>query len=142
MKKNLYEIFEEFESAPTKDEKLAVLRNNNRHDLVGVLQMTFDPRIQFVIEKAPKFKPDDSPPGLGYSSIHQELQRIYLLVKDHPRAPATLTQQRREQIFIQMLEALEAKEANILLGMVLKKLPVKGLTPKIVKEVYPDIIPD
>lgn len=142
MKKNLYEIFEEFEAAPTKADKLAVLRNNNRHDLFAVLQMTYHPNIQFMIEKAPTYKADDAPVGMGYSSIHQELSRIYLLVKDHPRASPDLTQQRREQILVQMLESLEAKEAEVLLGMVMKKLKVKGLTPSIVKEVYPGIIPD
>ena len=142
MKKNLYEIFEEFEKAPTKDEKIAVLRNNDRVDLYAVVQMAFHPNIEFLVDRVPYYKPDDAPPGMGYSSIQQELDRIYLFVKDHPRIPPGLTQQRREQILIQMLEALEAKEANVLMNMILKNLKVKGLTAKLAKEVWPGILPD
>jgi hypothetical protein len=41
-----------------------------------------------------------------------------------------------------MLEALEAKEADILSGMLMKKLPIKGLTYKIVQEAFPGMLPD
>lgn len=141
MNKNLYEVFAEFESAPSRADKIEVLKRNNSGPLYAVLQMAFHPEIQFLIDKAPKYKPDDAPPGMGYSNLNTELDRIYLFVKDHPRIPPTLTQERREQILIQMLESLESKEASVLINMMLKDLKVKGLTPKIVQEVYPGIIP-
>lgn len=142
MKKNFYEIFEEFESAQTRADKIALLQANNSKAMYALLQMAFHPDIEFLIDKAPPYKPDDSPPGLGYSCIDQELERIYLFVKDHPRIPPGLTQERREKILCSMLEALEAKEALVLLNMILKDLKVKGLTPKIVKEAFPGILPD
>lgn len=139
MNKNMYEVFNEFEAAPTKADKIEVLKRNHSAVSYAVLQMAFHPNIQFLIEKVPYYKPDDAPPGMGYSHLSTELDRIYLFIKDHPRAPPTLTQERREQILIQMLESLEAKEATVLMNMILKNLKVKGLTPKIVQEVYPDI---
>lgn len=142
MNKNIYEVFEEFEKAPTKAEKIAVLQNNNSAVLYAVVQMAFHPNIEFLIEKVPYYNPDDAPPGMGYSNLSTELDRIYLFVKDHPRMPQGLTQERREQILVQMLEALEAKEATVLMNMILKNLKVKGLTEKLVKEVWPGILPD
>lgn len=142
MKKNLYEVFEEFEKAPTKAEKIAVLKSNHTQELYAVVQMAFHPDIHFLIERVPYYKPDDAPPGMSYSSIQQELDRIYLFVKDHPRIPPGLTQQRREQILVQMLEVLESKEATVLMNMILKNLKVKGLTANLAKEVWPGILPD
>lgn len=138
--KNIYEIFEEFEAAKTKAEKIDVLRRNGNFALRSILQGTFSPNINFVIDKVPYYKPSDAPPGLGYTSIHQELSRVYLFMKDHPRVPAGLTDQRREQILIQMLEALEKREAEVLMNMLLKKQKVKGLNAEIVKEAFPDLV--
>lgn len=142
MKKNLYEVFDAFEKAPTKNEKIAVLQQNSSNALYAVLQMAFDPSIEFLTDRVPLYQPDDAPPGLGYSTLDQELNRIYLFVKDHPRIPPGLTDQRREQILVQMLEALEAREATVLMNMILKDLKVKGLTAKIVKEAFPGILSD
>ena len=46
-----------------------------------------------------------------------------------------------EKSLIQILETLEAKESEIFVNMLLKKQEVKGLTPAIVKEAFPDILP-
>lgn len=139
--KNIYEIFEEFEKAPSKKEKIEVLRKNNNYALRNVLQGTYNPNVQFIFEKIPKYTPSDAPVGLGYSSIHQELSRAYLFEKDNPKVDPNLTQQRKEQILIQILEMLEKKEADIYANMILKKQKVKGLDYKIVKEAFPDIVP-
>jgi hypothetical protein len=63
-----------------------------------------------------------------------------LLVKGHPRCPENLTQERREQILIQMLEALEGKESVVFMNMILKNLKIKGLDEKIVSEAFPNIL--
>lgn len=142
MAKNLYEIFEEFESKTKREDKLAVLRLNNSYALQCVLRGTFDSRIKYLITEIPKYRPSDSPIGMGYSSIALELDRIYLLEQNHPKASPNLTQKKREQILIQMLESLEAKEAEIFAGMIMKRLPVKGLTYKLVQEAFPGLLPD
>lgn len=137
MKKNVYEIFDEFEQALTDEERIDVLQMNDSFALRMVLKGTFDPTIQFVIERVPYYSPSDAPPGLGYTSIHGELSRAYLFQKDHPRVDAGLTMQRREQILIQILEALESREAEIYMNMLLKKQKVEGLTAQIVEEAFP-----
>ena len=139
--KNIYEVFELFESAPTKKEKIEVLQKHASYALRNLLKGTYDPNIQFVIENVPYYSPSDSPPGLSYSSIHNEISRAYLFQKNHPKVDPNLTQQRKEQLLIQILETLEKKDAEIFVNMILKKQKVKGLSPSIVKEAFPDLIP-
>ena len=139
MYKNVYEIFDEFEQAKTKKDKIDVLRRNVNYALRNVLQGTFNPNIQFIFEKIPNYKVSDAPVGLGYSTIHQELGRVYLFEKNNPKVSPQLTQKRKEEILIQVLESLEAREAEVYANMIMKKQNVKGLDKKIVKEAFPEI---
>lgn len=140
MTKSIYEVFEEFEKAPKKS-KVDVLRNNSTYALKNVLKGTFDPNVQFVIEKVPYYEPSDSPPGLGYTSIHQEIGRAYLFEANNPNVSPNLSLDRKEKILIQILEALEKREAEVFMNMLLKKQRVKGLDYKTVKEAFPELLP-
>jgi hypothetical protein len=138
--KNIYEVFEDFVKAEGKAAKIAVLQKDNRQILKEVLQGTFHPGIKFVFDKPVEYTPSDSPPGLGYTSIEQEMKRVYLFVQGNPRVDPNLTQQRKEHLLIQMLESMEAKEAEVFMNMILKDLKVKGLTKKLVEEAFPGLI--
>ena len=137
--KNIYEIFDDFVKASSRQEKIDVLRKNDNYALRNVLRGTFDPNVQFTIEQVPYYKPSDSPPGMGYSSIHQELGRVYLFEKNNPKVSPNLSEDRKQQLLVQILEALEAKEAEIFINMIKKKQKVSGLTEKIVKEAFPNL---
>lgn len=139
MYKNVYEIFDLFEKAPTTKEKIEVLRRNNNYALRNVLQGTFSSSVKFVFDKLPKYKASDAPAGLGYTSIHQELDRIYLFEQNSPKVNPNLSHKRKEEILIQTLESLEAREAEVFANMIMKKQNVKGLTKKIVQEAFPDL---
>jgi hypothetical protein len=140
MKKNIHEIFEEFEQASSRKDKIAVLQKNDSYELRQVLKGSFDPKIEFIIEKVPYYSPSDAPIGLGYTTISQELKRAYLFQKDNPKRDPNLSKERVEVILIQILENLEAKEAVVFMNMLLKKQKVKGLTDKIVQEAFPGLI--
>lgn len=138
--RNLYEVFQKFEAAKTTEEKKQVLRENNSYALRGILRANFHPNIKFLFEKLPDYKPSDAPLGLGYTNIETEIDRIYLFEQGNPKAPAELTQARRSQLLAQILESLEAKEAEVYGNTILKKLKVKGLTKNLVTEVYPQLL--
>jgi hypothetical protein len=78
---------------------------------------------------------------LGYTSIAQELGRAYLFEEGNPRVEPNLTYERKEKILIQILEALEKREAEVFLNMLLKDLKVKNLDYRIVNEAFPDLLP-
>lgn len=137
--KNIYEIFDEYQLATTKDERIDVLRRNQSYALKSVLQGTYSPHVKFTVERVPNYKPANIPPGLSYSSIQQEMSRVYLFEAGNPRVPPSLTEKRKEEILIQILEVLEKREAEVFMNMLLKKQAVKGLDSKIVHEAFPDL---
>ena len=140
MRKNMYEVFEEFEKAPTKEAKINVLRADNRQVLKNLLQGAFHPAIKYVFKEPIEYKSSDAPPGMGYTSLDSEFRRVYIFVEGSDKVAPTLTFERKKQILIQILESLEAKEATVFMNMILKDLKVKGLTPKIVEEAFPGLL--
>ena len=140
MMKLISEIFDEFEAAPSRQGRIEVLHKNVSYALREVLRGAFHPDIRFVIDKVPYYKPSDAPPGLGYTSIHQELGRAYLFEEGNPKVSPNLSYDRKEQVLIQILEALEKREAEIYMNMLLKNLKIKGLDSKIVREAFPDLL--
>ena len=53
-----------------------------------------------------------------------------------------LTQVQRENHFIQLLESLHESEAEILKNVIKRKLPYKGLTPNLVNQAFPNLLPE
>jgi hypothetical protein len=139
--KNVYEIFEEVAKAASDKDRVLVLRFNSSNVLKNVLQGTFHPAIEYNVTQVPLYKPDKVPAGMGYSHMGIALDRVYLFVKGSTRADPNLSEQRRQQILIQILESLEQKEAEVFMNMLLKKQKVSGLTYKLVKEAFPDLLP-
>lgn len=139
MTKNIHEVFEELEAAPHKEAAKAILQFNMTPGLKGVLRANFHPGIKFVIDEVPPYRENDAPLGLGDTSIHKEINRIYIFEQNNPRVDPNLTLERKKQILTQILEALEAKEAKIYADMILKRLKVKHLSKKLIEEVFPDM---
>lgn len=136
--KNMYEIFTEFEKAMTDDERVKVLRKNDCFALRQTLRAALDPTIEFAIKKVPLYKPSDSPAGMAYMNMTSALRQLYLFQKEHPKLIPDLSDARREQLLIQILESLESKEAVVYMNIILKKLRVKGLSFEFVTNLYPE----
>lgn len=139
MTKNIHEVFEELEAAPHKEAAKAILFYNMTPGLKGVLRANFHPGIKFVINEVPPYRESDAPIGMGQTSIHKEINRVYIFEQNNPRVDPNLTLERKKLILVQILEALEAKEAKIFADMLLKRIKVKHLNKKMIEEVFPDI---
>lgn len=139
--RNVYEIFEDFKKAKNKNERIAVLRHYDNYALRQVLLGTFHPEIQFTVTHAPKFKREKMPPGMSYSHMTNALDRVYLFTKGNPRVPEGLTDQRKMELLLQILESLEEPEADVFLGMLQKDLKVPYLTTALVNETFPGLLP-
>ena len=140
--RNVYEIFDEFELAKNKKERMSVIEKNLSKTLVDVLALTYHPNSQWLIKEMPdNYKiPTDMIPGLSGTQLSTELRKLYLFQKGHPSAEQ-LTEQKRTQLLLQLLEALEPREAEVVLGIFQKDQGVKGLDYKFVKEAFPDLLP-
>ena len=141
MNKNLYEIFDEFEEAVTKQNKIDVLRKYWSPTLVNVLRMTYHPDYKWLVKEKPKkYKTPDTLPGVSYSNLNSELRRLYLFQQGDFRAEK-LTPEKREELLLIMLESLEPREAEVILGIFKKDLGVKGLTYKFLRDNTQGVVP-
>jgi len=141
MAKNLYEVFDEFAEANSKEEKLNVLHKNWTPTLVSVLQLAYHPDVKWLVKDKPKsYKKPDTLPGVSYSSMNAELRRLYLFREGDPAAEK-LTPEKREQLLLIMLESLEPREADVVIGIFKKNLGVKGLTYKFIRDNTQGVVP-
>jgi len=140
--KNIYEIFDEFETAKTKNQKMDVIGKNLSSTLVKVLELAYHPQYQWKIKELPdNYKvPNDVLPGITYDSLNLQLRRLYMFREGDPTAE-TLNEKRRNELLVQMLESIEPREAEVILGIFQKDLGVKGLDYKFVKEAFPNLLP-
>lgn len=139
--KNIYEIFDEFEEAPNKQEKMKVLEKNLSPTLVEVLKLTFHPDIKWKYKALPEeYKTPDFPAGMGYTNLSTEMRRMYLFQEGHPKS-LEVSDRRRKELLLQFLESIEPREAEVVAGMFKKDQGVKGLTYKFVKEAFPQMLP-
>lgn len=139
--KNMYEIFDEFEEAKTKEEKMKVIEKNLSPTLVKVLELTFHPNFEWHIKELPyNYRIPDTLPGVSIGQMSTEVRKLYLFRKGDPTADS-LTPQKRQQLLLQLVESLEPREAEVIIGIFNKDLGVKGLTYKFVKEAFPNMLP-
>jgi hypothetical protein len=137
MTKAVYEMLDDVIKAKTDDERIAALQKNDSYVLRCILRATFHPNIRFVIDEIPPYKPNDSPPEMSENNIYQEVKRIYLFEENNPLVSPNLTLDRRKQILIQILESMEAREAEVFINMLKKDLKIPGLTYEIVDKAFP-----
>jgi hypothetical protein len=140
--RNVYEVFDEFKTAKTKQERIDVLRKNKNFAVMSVLQGAFSPNVKFTIEKIPEYKSENVPPGMSYNHINDALSKVYLFVEGHPRCPPALTEKRKIELLIQLLESLEPKEAEVFVSMIKKDLKISYLTPTLINEAFPGLLPE
>ena len=139
--KNIYEIFDEFEEAKTKAERKKVIEQNLSPTFVKVLEYAFHPDYKWtVIEVPDNYRVPDTLPGVSFAHLGTELRRIYLFQEGHPTS-LSLNEQRKNELLIQLLESLEPREAEVIIGIMKKDLGVKGLTYNFVKECFPNMLP-
>jgi hypothetical protein len=140
--KNVYEVFDDFEKCTSKKERMAVIEKNLNQTLVNIFEMAFHPDFKWKIKELPEhFKPPtDTLPGITYDNLNSQLRRMYMFREGDQTAEA-LTPERRQHLLIQMLESIEPREVEIILGIFQKDLGVKGLDYKFVKEAFPKLLP-
>ena len=139
MTKYISELFKEFEKLKSRREKLGFLTEHKNNDIFkAVLQGTFDPNIQWHITDIPEYTPDAAPLGVNPSSLHNVIPKCTIFAVGHPKGEGVKPARMKEKL-IQVLESMHKDESDLYVGMLKKKLKVKGLTESIVLEVFPDL---
>ena len=136
---NILETFEMVSKAKTREEKRQILKDRENFATQALLQLNYHPNVKwFLPAGAPPYTPGqvaDTTPN----SLHFEVKKLDYYIDPSPHKIPMI---RRESMFVQLLERLDPKDAKLLLAVKDKKLSYKGLSYKLVKDTWPDLLPD
>ena len=134
----IHEVLELVSKQRTKAKKIDLLREYRDDALTAILIWNFDETVKSAMpEGQVPFKSNDVPVGTDHTSLRREWRQLYHFVKG---GNSSLSGLRRETMFIQMLEGLHPKEAEIVCLTKDKRLTESyKLSYDVVKEAYPDI---
>jgi len=130
------EIATKINNAKDKPRKLKVLQENDSVPLRQVLKGAFHPDIEWLLPPGDvPYTSNDAPIGTEHTLLSQEAKRLYLFTKG---GDDSISNTKRETLFIQMLEGLCAEEAEFLVTVVNKKVnnKYKGFTANLVKDAF------
>ena len=130
------EILDKVSKAKTKQEKVNILRQNDHQSLRMVIKSSFDSNIEWQLPEGDvPFTRNDAPEGTEHSSLSYESRKLYHFIKGGDNQ---INQNKREAMFVQMLEGLHESEAAVLVAAKDKKLHqmYKGLSKNVVMEAF------
>ena len=132
------EILELVSEQKTDAKKVALLKEYECDALKSLFIWNFDDSVISLLPPGTvPYKPNENPLGTDHSSLSREQRNLYMFVKGGNDALSTI---RRETIFIQMLEGLHPKEADIVIAVKDRGLEdMYDVSFEVVEEAYPDI---
>lgn len=138
VKLNIYEILEKASAASGKAQKIKILRENETWALKDVLRATYDDSIEFLLPTgaAPPYEP--APEESHPSNLLTQNKKFQYFV--NTATARRLDKIKREKIFINLLESIHPKDAEVMLLVINKKTLGKGITKKLVQEAFPGLI--
>ena len=138
MKLLMKEGLQKVSNAKTKKEKIALLRELNTQALRSLLIINFDDSIISMLpDGAVPYKPNEAPEGTEHTVLEKEQRILYHFFKGGSK----ISQAKREQMFVGLLEGLTAGEAETLILAKDKKIGKRyKITKATVTEAFPQIV--
>ena len=132
----LGEILLDVKEAKSVGEKIKILQKNDSRELRGILELTYDNTLTWALpEGNPPYEPlDKSMDNQGM--LYSEMRRMYVFLE----GKANVSQARREQMFVQILETVDPDDAKLLIEA--KDRKIKGCSKATVKQAFPDFLND
>ena len=136
---NILETLDLVGKAKTREEKRQVLADRDNFATRALLQLNYHPDVKWHLPPgAPPYTPGqvaDSTPN----SLHFEVKKLDYYVDPSPH---DLPMLRRESMFVELLERVDPSDAKLIIAVKDRKLSYKGLSYKLVKDTWPDLLPD
>lgn len=137
MQKALAEIVDEIEKQKSRNKQTELLKKYSCKELKTVIGYGMDPDLKWLL-------PETDPPYTALKEGTDHEGRFYaetnkLIYFVNSPEGANVKQVRREQLFIQVLESIDPKDAKLLLRMKNRKLKIKM---DAVKEAFPNLVKD
>ena len=139
---NVRETFEEIAKAKTREEKREVLKKRENFATKALLQLNFHPAVKWLLPPgAPPYTPSTEG-DMTSNSLHYEIKKLDYYTDPSPHSLDELPMLRREAMFVGLIERLDPQDAVMMIAIKDKKLSYKGLTYKLVKDTWPELLPD
>lgn len=138
MKYSISEILDACAKLGTTKEKVTFLQHYDCIPLRVVLAYALDPRVEWLLPLGtPPYTPTDHLDQQG--NLYRDIRKVNFFVKggEHP----TMHPMKRETLFIQFLEGLDPKDAQLMCSVKDKKIPYKGFNVSLVNTAFPGLIP-
>lgn len=134
---NIHEVIELASKAKTRQDRIDTLRKHESWALKDLLRGSYDDLVQWSLPPGtPPYEPaaESSVP----STLHNQHKKFKYFVKG--LAGDQVNPIKRERMFIDILEGIHPKDAELLILMKDKKPLAKGITKKLVEEAFPKLI--
>ena len=137
------EILSEASKLKNKKDKVEFLTQyKNRKDLEHIVKGAYHPAIVWLVPDGPLpegVQLSDVPAvDLADDRLIRAFRQFQYLVQGGPE----MKQSKREDIYLNILRSVHESEAKLLMSVVSKKLPYKGMTRKLMLEIFPDWLPE
>jgi hypothetical protein len=136
------EILSEASKLKAKKDKIEFLSMyRHRKDLESVIKGAYHPAIVWLVPNGPL------PEGVEFSDVpavdlaDDRLVRAYRQFQYLVKGGPNMTQAKREDMYLNILRAVHVSEAKLLMAIVGKKIPYKGMTRALMLETFPDWLP-
>ena len=130
------EILDKVSKVKTKKEKVSFLKQYETEALRMVIKSSFDPKIKWLLpEGKVPYENNDAPEGTEHTNLHSEARKLFHFLEG---GNADWNQNKRETMFVQLLEGLHETDAEVLVAAKEKGLhrKFKGLSDNVVKEAF------
>ena len=136
---NVVETLEMVDGAKTREEKREILKSRENYATQALLQLNYHPDVKWHIPKgSPPYTPSQEADSVD-GALHFEVKKLDYFVKGGGH---NLSMLKRESMFVQLLERVDPKDAKLLISVKDQNLSYKGLSYKLVKDVWPDLLPE
>jgi len=133
----MHEVLQKVSNAKTKKEKITLLEKFNTPALRMLFIINFDDSVVSLLPPGDvPYTPNEAPDGTQHTILEKEARLLHHFFK----GGSNVSQVKREQMFVQMLEGLSSGEAEALVLAKDKKIGKRWkITRACVTEAYPSI---
>ena len=138
-RKLVSEVLTEAGKIIKRDDRIKFLQLNKSPGLTDILRIQYDDTIVSALpEGAPNYRQDDAPKDYQYTILN----KAYTQFKYFFKGPIAndMKPLKRESLFLNLLESLHVEEAELLIAAKDKKMKYKGITKKLVRDAFPNLI--
>ena len=150
LNKSLPVFFQEIADEKSINRKAEILKENQTDGLIAVLRSAFDKRIEWLVpDSKPPFEEN---PEKNWALCEVQLEELAMRFGRYCKFDGKLTAQAKsagfrnlaecENDFITVMKQLHTSEADLLIEIVNRRLPYKGLTARVVNQAFPGLLPE